>query len=149
MAGKHLSYTIRWIQKDGVQKAEIIDIAMVSEYIKREYAAIMGKALQVRAWYEEVKNTDDSELKKELEAKISDIYSSDFMDKRFDLVIELLIKNGVKQDSPLLTRDFWDREVDSNTIYDLLTQAINKDNEAIAESKKKLQSESLAQTKID
>jgi hypothetical protein len=109
----------------------------------------MGKALQVHAWYEEIKDSEDATKQKELEQKISDTYASDFMDKRFDLVIELLVKNGIKHDSPLLTRDFWDREVDSNVIYDLLTQAVNKDNEAIQDSKKKLQGANIGQMKTD
>ena len=147
MAGKVLDYVLEWVDDNGREVSRSLPISFASNYITREYNVILDEARKVqKAWDKisditseinalKIRRPDgykdrlaelDEAANKEKEI-IERIGSGDIIARRFELVKELLIKNGVKEDDEILDADFWDKSVDATVMWDLLTQAVHKD----------------------
>ena len=66
---------------------------------------------------------------KEIESQIAAIGTSDFFERRYNLINRILSDNGVKEGDKILSREFWEDHVDVEVLLDFLKAAIDKDVE--------------------
>lgn len=160
MAGKVVSYTLNWFNRDTQEfKQRDIAIRFCSMYIDREYPPLLHRAAAILAYARRMGEIQDAiaeERKTRTDRYIDrvDVYADELdrltaaitdaaaigsddeiLQKRYGLVKELLISNGIT-DSELLSFEFWDKCVDATTAWDLLELATNKDRGAPREKKK-------------
>lgn len=140
------SFSIIYYVK-GVEKVKEFTISFVSNYVTREYNALMRDANKVKDQWDNMQNilTENAQLKLEKpegwKEKVSEnekeylsytnaiieVGESNFFDRRFDLIKTILIDNGYENDQELMTFDFWDRQVDPNEINRILMKIVYKD----------------------
>ena len=64
---------------------------------------------------------------KSLEAEIKQIGADGIVERRVNLVLDILRDNGIKENDEILKYDFWDSCVEPKDINDFIDAAINKD----------------------
>jgi len=142
---KKIDYILLY-REEGEQKALPLEIDFVSNWCIREFNKIMKVAFDVQNKWDKISDITsemaalkfdkpDGYLDKmiRLESDMSEmtagILSHDsemVIQKRFELIKQLLSDNGYKEPF-LYDFDFWDRCVDPNNIIEFLTKCIWKD----------------------
>ena len=64
---------------------------------------------------------------KSLESEIKQIGADGIVERRVNLVLDILRDNGIKENDEILKYDFWDSCVEPKDINDFIDDAINKD----------------------
>ena len=64
---------------------------------------------------------------KSLESEIKQIGADGIVERRVNLVLDILRDNGIKENDEILKYDFWDSCVEPKDINDFIDAAINKD----------------------
>jgi len=133
-------------REKGKEKALEIKIDFVSNWVIREFNNIMQIVYETQKSWNAVilKSTEIKYLQeekpegyidrvenlykdmKELTDKISDIGETGILERRFEVIKTILEDNGVT-DERLLSFDFWDRNVEPDSVIDFLEQVAWKD----------------------
>jgi hypothetical protein len=142
MAGEIINFPLKY-REDGEEKEIIIKIDFVSHAIRREYNDILTMTHDVQARWDRLSDITTliesylkekpedyfnkiQELKKESESLMGMIDYQDIINRRFELIKKLLLKNKIT-DEKLLSIEFWEECVDPLDILEFLTQAAFKD----------------------
>ena len=143
MERRELIYPLPYIEK-GKPNVKDIRINFTSTGARKEYYEIEVEVETARSLWgaHQLKRAEiaAAKLNKEptdaliteladIEEQIKKIGSADFFTRRFNLIHRILADNGVKEGDKLLTREFWENQVDVDTIMDFLPAAIDKDVE--------------------
>ena len=160
MAGNVVTFPLHWFDREKKEfKKRNIEIRFCSMYIDREYPPLLHRAASVLAYARRIADVKEqiSEIRKaraagykeqidvltteidKLTAGIEEFAAAgtedEIIKKRYALVEELLISNGVT-DPEILSFDFWDKSVSATAAWDLLELATSKDRKAGREKKK-------------
>ena len=138
-----LNYRIK-----GEKLKRIINIDFVPNIRHKEARQIQELVFQVQAKWNNIKMLEqeiedlksDTEGKKyrdavdaymveikSLEAEIKQIGADGIIERRINLVRDILKDNGIKDTDELMTYEFWDSCVEPKDINDFIDAAINKD----------------------
>ena len=138
-----LNYRIK-----GEKLKRIINIDFVPNIRHKEARQIQELVFQVQAKWNNIKMLEqeiedlksDPEGKKyrdavdaymveikSLESEIKQIGADGIVERRVNLVLDILRDNGIKENDEILKYDFWDSCVEPKDINDFIDAAINKD----------------------
>lgn len=128
----------------GKQVTRSIEINFVSNWVVKQYNETIKQALEsyeaaleIRKMSEEIIKVKEEQPKdwknkiemsneklEKLSKQIRDVEDSGFFKKRYEIVKELLIKNGISENDKLCTYDFWDKDVSPKELYNFLNIVI-------------------------
>ena len=142
-----LHYELNYRVK-GEKLKRIIDIDFVPNIRHKEARQIQDLVYQIQVKWNNIKMLEleindikaDKEGKKykdaidayaveikSLEAEIKQIGADGIVERRVNLVLDILRDNGIKENDEILKYDFWDSCVEPKDINDFIDAAINKD----------------------
>ncbi|MGD8305148.1 MAG: hypothetical protein PVF17_00710 [Ignavibacteria bacterium] len=139
--------------EDGEHKIKTFNIEFISNAMRRKRDSIIEKATDVKISWDKMqenyasiaakknilrenKEADKEKLKQEIDElstengelakKIRGVGTEEFFNARYELAKEILEKNGVTEEK-FFSYDFWDNNVNMQTMIKLIDEIIDKD----------------------
>ena len=142
---KKIKVTLPYVKDDGTDAEYKFEIKFISQRMIHNYTELNRTIKKVETSSMNLaiaknKLETDSSLPKEKQIELMKIINTesdeiikltgmDYFNKRFDLIKDLLTRNGYKETEPFMSFDFWDLNVEPSEINEFLKTCMFKDIE--------------------